>query len=143
VLDQLRPLTPGDMNFMNPASTYTVIYQQSRFHVHGDFFIHPPFTDTVISPTMPLPMVWRCLLGLASVYLRQLCCPPLSYYELAITPKTPTTFSSCPFSRIPNVSRSAFSLWWPPFLIEPFNLRFFSYLKTALFSRSVVWSASE
>ena len=73
-------------------------------------------------------LVWRCLVGLAPVHLRELCCPPLSAH--------PSKVSFLSLLPVPPLSRSVTSPWWAPqpgtasllnfaFLTEPLHLRFF------------------
>ena len=91
-------------------------------------------------------LVWRSLVGLAPLYLRELCCPPLSCNSTFIFRMSSRSLRSShqglllvPFAHTP-LHRSALSLWWAPrpgtasllnsaFLIEPFHLCFFLTLR--------------
>src|SRR6218665_1206641 len=90
-------------------------------------------------------MVWRCLLGLAPVSLRELCCPLLRSSQQGLL--------LVPFARTSTKQSRDFSVVDPPIWnglpsqlqIFPRALSpaFISQLKTALFSRAGVGSASE
>src|SRR6218665_9575 len=83
-------------------------------------------------------LVWRCLVGLASVYLPELCCPPLSAMSSRSLRSSQQGLLLVPFARTscPPLSRSVPSPWWAPqpgtasllnfaFLTQPPHLRFF------------------
>ena len=81
-------------------------------------------------------LVWRCLLGLAHLYLRELCCPLISAMSSRCFAHLNRVFS---WSRlpVPPLSRAALFPWWIPrsgmgsllnfgCCLEPCHLRFFS-----------------
>src|SRR6218665_3491260 len=97
-------------------------------------------------------MVWRCLLGLAPLYLRELCCPLHTAMSSRSLRSSQQGFL-VPFARTSTKQSRAFSVVGPsiwngllsrlrifPRALSP---AFFSQLKTALFSRAGVGSASE
>src|SRR6218665_2048179 len=100
-------------------------------------------------------LVWRCLVGLAPVYLhvRELCCRPLS----AMSSRSLRSFQQglllVRFARTSTKQMCAFSVVGPSTWndlaseLRIFNRTtspvFFSHLKTALFDRAGVGSASE
>src|SRR6218665_844485 len=107
-------------------------------------------------------LVWRCLVGFAPVYLRELCCPPLSamssrcvLYVLfqIFSSSSQQGLLLVPFRRTSTKQIRAFSVVGPstwnglPSELRIFNRTtspaFFSHLKTALFDRAGVASASE
>src|SRR6218665_2226273 len=98
-------------------------------------------------------LVWRCLVGLAPVYLRELCCPPLSAMSLRSLLSSQQGLLLVPFVRTSSKQIRAFSMVGPstwnglPSELRIFNRTlsraFFSHLKTALFNRAGVGSASE
>ena len=97
--------------------------------------------------------VWCSLLGFAPVYLCELCCPPLS----AMSSRSLRSFQQglllVPFARTSTKQIRAFYVVGPstwnglPSKLRIFNRTtspaFFSHLKTALFNRAGVESASE
>src|SRR6218665_2736998 len=98
-------------------------------------------------------LVWRCLFGLAPLYLSELCCPLLSAMSSRSLRSSQQGLLLVHFL-IPPLSTAVLFPWWVPrsgmgsllnfrFSLEPCHLRFFSHLKTALFSRAGVGSASE
>src|SRR6218665_2000380 len=97
--------------------------------------------------------VWCCLLGLAPLYLRELCCPRHSATSSQSLRSSQQGLLLVPFARTYTKQSRAFfvvgsSIWngLPSQLrIFPRALSpaFFSQLKTALFSRAGVGSASE
>src|SRR6218665_4072043 len=98
-------------------------------------------------------MIWRCLLGLAPLYLRKLCCPLHSAMSSRFLHSSQQGLLLVPFARTSAKQSPAFSVVGPSIWNGlPSQLRishralssaFFSQLKTALFSRSGVGSASE
>src|SRR6218665_3096915 len=98
-------------------------------------------------------MVWCCLLGLASLYLRELCCPLHSAISSRSLRSSQQGLLLVPFARTSAKQSRAFSVVGPsisnglPSQLRIFPrallLAFFSQLKTALFSRAGAGSASE
>src|SRR6218665_961694 len=100
-------------------------------------------------------LVWRCLVGLAPVYLRELCFPPLSAMSSRSLRLFQQDLPLVPFARTSTPSHQirAFSVVCPstwnglPSQLRIFNRTIspalFSHLKTALFDRAGVGSASE
>src|SRR6218665_241191 len=98
-------------------------------------------------------MVWRCLLGLAPLYLRELCCPLLRAMSSRSLRSSQQGLLLIPFARTSTKQSRAFSVVGPstwnglPSQLRIFpralSLAFFSHIKTALFSRAGVGSASE
>src|SRR6218665_1060159 len=96
-------------------------------------------------------LVWRCLLGLAPLYLRELCCPLLSALSSRLLRSSQQGLLPVPFARTSTKQSRSFSVVGPSiwnglpsqFRILPRALSpaFFSQLKTALFSRVGVGSA--
>src|SRR6218665_2442535 len=85
-------------------------------------------------------MVWRCLLGLAPVYLRELCCPLHSAMSSRSLRSSQQSLLLVPFARIHPLSRAVLFPWWVPrsgmgtllnfgFSLEPCHLRFFLNLR--------------
>src|SRR6218665_803068 len=86
-------------------------------------------------------MVWRCLLGLASVYLRELCCPLLSAMSSRSLRSSQQGLLLVPVARrLPPLSRAVLFPWWVPrsgmgsllnfgFSLEPCRLRVFLTLR--------------
>src|SRR6218665_2422003 len=98
-------------------------------------------------------MVWRCLLGLAPLYLRELYCPLHSAISSRSLRLSQQGLLLVPFARTSAKQSRAFSVMGPsiwngltsqlrifPRALSP---AFFSQPKTALFSRAAVGSASE
>src|SRR6218665_3358244 len=98
-------------------------------------------------------MVWRCLLGLAPLYLRELCCPLQSAMSSRSLRSSQQGLLQVPFARTSAKQSRAFTVVGPSIWNGlPSKLRIFpralspafvSQLKTALFSRAGVGSASE
>src|SRR6218665_1199812 len=98
-------------------------------------------------------LVWRCIVGFAPVYLRELCCPPLSAMSSRSLRSSLQGLLLVPFARTSTKQIRAFSVVGPstwnglPPELRIFNRTtlpaFFSHLKTALFDRAGVGSASE
>src|SRR6218665_2049723 len=98
-------------------------------------------------------MVWRCLLGFAPLYLRELCCPLHSAMSSRSVRSSQRGLLLVPFARTSAKQSRAFSVVGPSICNGlPSQLRifpralspaFFSQLKTALFIRAGVGSASE
>src|SRR6218665_262565 len=98
-------------------------------------------------------LVWCCLVGLASVYLRELCCHPLSAMSSRSFRSSQQGLLLVPFARTSTEQIRAFSVVVPstwnglPSELRIFNRTtlpaFFSHLKNALFDRAGVESASE
>src|SRR6218665_363687 len=98
-------------------------------------------------------LVWRCLVGIAPVYLRELCCPTLSAMSSRSLRSSQPGFLLVPIARTSTKQIRAFSVVGPstwkglPSELRIFNRTtspaFFSHLKTALFDRAGVGSASE
>src|SRR6218665_2480227 len=76
-------------------------------------------------------LVWHCLVGLAPVYLRELCCPPLVAMSSRSLRSSQQGLPLVPFAC------TSTKQWWAPqpgtasllnfaFLTEPLHLRFFS-----------------
>src|SRR6218665_2414363 len=59
---------------------------------------------------MSASLVWRCLLGLAPVYLREFCCPPLSSRPLRSSQQG---LLLVPFART-STKQICVSPWWAP-----------------------------
>src|SRR6218665_1103624 len=84
-------------------------------------------------------LVWRCLVGLASVYLLELCCVPLSAISSRSLRSSQQGLLLVPFARTSTKQIRAFSVvgpltWNGPllnfaFLTEPLHLRFFLALR--------------
>ena len=98
-------------------------------------------------------LVWRCLLGLAPAYLRELCCPTSGALGRRSLGSAEMGALLVPFERTSTMQNRAFSvvgsLLWNGL---PLALRllpkvhsdlFYSGLKTALFSRAGVGSTSK
>src|SRR6218665_2376327 len=105
-------------------------------------------------PHTPTSTIYtRCLVGLALVYLRELCCPPLSAMSSRSLRSSQQGLLLVPFARTSTKQIRAFSVVGPstwnglPPELRIFNRTtspaFFSHLKTALFDRAGVGSASE
>lgn len=98
-------------------------------------------------------LVWRCLLGLAPAYLRELCFPVLSARGSRSLRSSAQGLLLVPFARTSTAQNRAFSVVGPSTWNSlPLELRLFprtlspllfSHLKTVLFSRAGVGSASE
>src|SRR6218665_4027998 len=92
-------------------------------------------------------MVWRCILGLAPAYLRDLCCPTPGARGRSSLRSSEQGLLFVPFARTSTTQARAFSVVGPSVLqrLLPRILSdtFFSNLKTLLFSRARVGSASE
>src|SRR6218665_193674 len=94
-------------------------------------------------------LVWRCLLGIAPLYLRELCCPFLSAMSSRSLRSSQQGLVLVPFARTSTKqSRGGFlNLEWAPYSTSYFPKSLvtcvFSHLKTAPFSRAGVGSASE
>src|SRR6218665_3719747 len=59
-------------------------------------------------------LVWRCLVGLAPVYLRELCCPPLSGMSSRLLRSSQQGLLLVPFARTSTKQIRAFSVVGPP-----------------------------
>jgi hypothetical protein len=98
-------------------------------------------------------LVWRCMLGLAPAYLCYLCSPTLSSHHVRSLRSTEQSLLSVPFARTSTMQSRAYSVVEPSTWNGlPLTLRsvcknpsqtFLSHLKTVLFSRAEVGSASE
>ena len=98
-------------------------------------------------------LIWRCLLGLAPVYLRELCCTTLSAGGSRSLRSSEQGLLQVPFARTSIRQNRAFSVLGPSTWNGlPLELRllprsipsvFLSSLKTVLFRRAGVGSASE
>ena len=98
-------------------------------------------------------LIWRCLLGLASVYLRELCCPTMGVRGRCCLRSTELGVLLVPFASTSNRQNRAFSVVGPSVwnglilvLRLLFRVRsdsFYSNLKTVLFSRAGFESTSE
>ena len=98
-------------------------------------------------------LVWNCLLGLAPAYLRELCCPVLTARGSRSLRSSEQGLLLVPFARTSTRQNRAFSvvgpLTWNGLPLElrllprTYSSVFFSRLKTVLFSRAGVGSASE
>ena len=98
-------------------------------------------------------LVWRCMLGLAPAYLCELCSPTLSSHPFRSLRSTEQSLLSVPFARTSTMQSRAFSVVGPSTWNGlPLTLRslcknpsqtFLSHLKTVLFGRAEVGSASE
>ena len=98
-------------------------------------------------------LAWRCLLGLAPAYLRELCSPALSTRTSRSLRSAEQGVLAVPFSRTSTRQNRAFSVVGPSTWNSlPLALRllprissqtFYTQLKTALFGRTGVGSASE
>src|SRR6218665_3064092 len=116
----------------------------------------PILLFALVSPfytLLPLISQLRSLLGLAPLYLRELCCPLHSAMSLRSLRSSQQGLLLVPFART-SAKQSLPFPWWVPrsgmgsllnfgFSLEPCHLRFFSQLKTALFSCAGVGSASD
>src|SRR6218665_1859733 len=84
-------------------------------------------------------MVWRCLLGLAPLYLRELCCPLHSDMSSRSLRSSHQGLLLVPFARTSAKQSRVFPLWVPRsgmgsllnfgFSLEPCRLRFFLNLR--------------
>src|SRR6218665_1480378 len=93
-------------------------------------------------------LVWRCLVGCAPVYVRELCCPPLSAMSSRSLRSSQQGLLLVPFARTFTKQIRAFSVVGPStWNVLPSELRifnrttspaFFSHNKTALFDRAGV-----
>ena len=100
-----------------------------------------------------LALVWRCLLGLAPAYLRELCCSTQDVQGRRSLRSSVQGELLVPYARTSIRQRRAFSVAGPSTWNGlPLHLRllpkvltdtFYRNLKTALFSRGWVGSASE
>ena len=98
-------------------------------------------------------LVWRCLLGFAPAYLRELCCPVLSARGSRSLRSSEQALLLVPFARTSTMQNRAFSVGGPStwnglplelrLVPRTFSPTFFSHLKTVLFGRAGVGSASE
>src|SRR6218665_2576343 len=98
-------------------------------------------------------MVWRCILGLARAYLRDLCRPTPGTRGRSSLQSSEQGLLFVPFARTSTTQARAFSVvgpsvWnWLPLsqrlLPRILSDTFYSSLKTLLFSRARVGSASE
>src|SRR6218665_476032 len=98
-------------------------------------------------------IVWRCLLGLAPLYLRELCCPLLNAMSSRSLRSSQQGLLLVPFARNSTKQSRAFFVVGPSIwnglpsqlqtLHRALSPAFFSDLKTALFSRAGVGSGSE
>src|SRR5688572_23339950 len=101
----------------------------------------------------PIYLVWRCLLGFAPAYLRELCCPVLSARGSRSLRSSEQGLLLVPFARTSTMQNRAFSVRGPSTWNDlPLELRlvprtfsptFFSHLKPVLFGRAGVRSASK
>src|SRR5688572_31540994 len=101
-------------------------------------------------------LVWRCLLGFAPAYLRELCCPVLSSMGSRSLRSPEQGLLLVPFARTSTTQNRAFSvvdpltwnglpqresLWsFASFLGPLSSPMFFSHLRTVLFGRAGVGS---
>src|SRR6218665_1115503 len=86
-------------------------------------------------------IVWRCLLGLAPLYLRELCCPLHSAMSSQSLCSSQQGLLLVPFAHtVPPLSRAVLFPWWVPqsgmgsllnfgLCLEPCHLRFFLNLR--------------
>ena len=98
-------------------------------------------------------LVWCCMLGLAPAYLSELCSPSLSIRSLRSLRSAEQGLLTVPFARTSIKQNRAFSVVGPLIWNSlPLTLRllprtpsqtFFSHLKTVLFDRAGIGSASE
>src|SRR6218665_1180193 len=98
-------------------------------------------------------MVWRCILGLASAYLRDLCHPTPGTRGCSSLRSSEQGLLFVPFARTSTTQARAFSVVGPSvwnglplsqiLLPRILSDTFYSSLKTLLFSRARVGSASE
>src|SRR6218665_2231047 len=98
-------------------------------------------------------MVWRCILGLAPAYLRDLCCPTPCTRGCSSLRSSEQGLLFVPFARTSTTQARAFSVVGPSvwnglpllqrLLPRILSDTFYSGLKTLLFSRARVGSASE
>src|SRR6218665_526148 len=98
-------------------------------------------------------MVWRCILGLAPAYLRDLCCPTLGTRGHSSLRSSEQGLLFVPFAHTSTTQACAFSVVGPyvwnglplsqRLLPRILSDTFYSSLKTLLFSRARVGSASE
>ena len=98
-------------------------------------------------------LVWRCILGFAPAYLRELCCPVVSARGSQSLRSSEQGLLLIPFARTSTMQKRAFFVvgpsTWNGLPLElrlfprTFSPMFFSHLKTALFGRAGVGSASE
>src|SRR6218665_2250637 len=98
-------------------------------------------------------MVWRCILGLALAYLRDLCCPTPGTRSRSSLRSSEQRLLFVPFARTSTTQARAFSVVGPSvwnglplsqrLLPRILSDTFYSSLKTLLFSRARVGSASE
>src|SRR6218665_107486 len=95
-------------------------------------------------------IVWRCLLGLAPLYLRELCCPLHSAMSSRSLRSSQQGILLVPFARTSAKQSPAFSVVGPSIFLSQLRTlpralspAFFSQLKNALFSRAGIGSASE
>ena len=98
-------------------------------------------------------LAWHCLLGLAPAYLRELCSPALSTRTSRSLRSAEQGVLAVPFSRTSTRQNRAFSVVGPstwnglPLALRLFpripSQAFYTQLKTALFGRTGVGSASE
>src|SRR6218665_859020 len=98
-------------------------------------------------------MVWRCILGLAPAYLRDLCRPTPGTRGCRSLPSSEEGLFFVPFARTSTTQARAFSVVGPSvwnglplsqrLLPRILSDTFYSSLKTLLFSRARVVSASE
>src|SRR6218665_1156133 len=97
-------------------------------------------------------IVWRCLLGLAPLYLRELCCPLHSAMSSRSLRSSQQGLLLVPFARNSAKQSRAFSVVGPSIwnglpsqlrtLPKALSPAFFLNLRTVLFSRAGVGSAS-
>src|SRR6218665_2831034 len=84
-------------------------------------------------------MVWRCLLGLTPLYLRELCCPLHSAMSSQSLRSSQQDLLLVPFAH-PSAKQSVLFPWWVPrsgmgsllnfvFSLEPCHLLFFLNLR--------------
>src|SRR6218665_3139243 len=98
-------------------------------------------------------LVWRCILGLSPAYLRDLCCPTPGTRDRSSLRSLEQRLLFVPFARPSTTQARAFSVVGPSvwnvlplaqrLLPRIFSDKFYSSLKTLLFSRARVGSASE